>query len=68
VQALKFLDGINGGNGEKDQAYIEECVKQIMHQQNENMTEMNKYVVNMEKEQKSLEEKLKKKSAELERA
>jgi clusterin-associated protein 1 len=38
-----------------------------MQQQDENTREMAKYVANMEHEQKALEEKLKKKSAELER-
>ena len=34
VQALQFLEGMTGANGEGDQAYIEKCVKQIMQQQN----------------------------------
>lgn len=38
-----------------------------MKQQEESTREMAKYVANMESEQKTLEEKLKKKSAELER-
>lgn len=33
-QAIQFLDGISGANGEGDQAYIEKCVRQIMQQQN----------------------------------
>ena len=67
-QALSFLEGMSGVSSENDQAYIENCVRQIMQQQNESMQEMTKYVSNMEREQKNLEEKLKKKSAELERA
>lgn len=67
-QALSFLEGMSGVNSENDQAYIENCVKQIMQQQNESMNEMAKYVSNMERDQKNLEEKFKKKSAELERA
>ena len=39
-----------------------------MGQQDESTQEMAKYVTNMENEQKNLEEKLKKKSAELERS
>lgn len=64
-QALNFLEGMNG---EGDQAYIEDCVKKIMTQQNASMDEMTKHVSNMERDQKNLEEKLKKKSGELERA
>ena len=67
-QALSFLEGMSGVNSENDQAYIENCVKQIMQQKNESMNEMAKYVSNMERDQKNLEEKFKKKSAELERA
>ena len=59
------MSGINDGN---DQAYIENCVTQIMRQQEESTLEMTKYVANMEHEQKNLEEKLKKKTAELDRA
>lgn len=68
TQALTFLESMSGFNGEGDQAFIEKSVKQIMQQQNESMAEMTKYVSNMERDQKNLEEKLKKKSAELERA
>lgn len=48
IQALQFLDGMTGANGEGDQAYIEKCVKQIMQQQSESMQEMTKYVSNMD--------------------
>ena len=39
-----------------------------MKEQEQSTAEMSKYVMNMENEQKNLEEKLKKKAAELERA
>lgn len=56
------MNGVNDGN---DQAYIQNCIKTIMRQQEESTREMAKYVSNMENEQKVLEEKLKKKTAEL---
>jgi clusterin-associated protein 1 len=59
------MSGVSDGT---DQAYIENCIKTIMGQQEESTREMVKYVTNMESEQRGLEEKLKKKSAELERA
>ena len=55
-------------DGSNDQAYIEHCVKEIIKQQDESMAELTKYVTNIEKEQRSLEEKIKKKNADLERA
>jgi len=58
------MNGVGDGN---DHAYIENCIRTIMQQQGESTSEMAKYVTNMENEQKTLEEKLKKKSAELER-
>jgi len=58
------MSGVSDGS---DQAYIENCIRTIMGQQEESTREMTKYVTNMENEQKVLEEKLKKKSAELER-
>jgi clusterin-associated protein 1 len=67
-QAIEFLEGMNGVNDGNDQAYIENCIRTIMQQQEESTREMAKYVANMENEQKALEEKLKKKTAELERS
>lgn len=58
---------MTGAGDGKDEAYIEECIRSIMGQQEENTQEMGKYVANMEHEQRVLEEKLKKKTAELER-
>lgn len=63
--AIEFLEGMNGVNDGNDQAYIQNCIKTIMRQQEESTREMAKYVSNMENEQKVLEEKLKKKTAEL---
>jgi clusterin-associated protein 1 len=68
LRALEFLDGMNGVSDGNDQAYIESCIKTIIQQQDENTREMTKYVANMEHEQRQLEEKLKKKTAELERS
>lgn len=39
------MSGVSDGN---DQAYIENCVRQIMRQQEESTLEMTKYVGNME--------------------
>jgi clusterin-associated protein 1 len=66
--ALQFLEAMNDGNDSNDQAYIESSIKKIMKEQEQSTAEMSKYVMNMENEQKNLEEKLKKKAAELERA
>jgi clusterin-associated protein 1 len=63
--ALQFLEGMNDGNESNDQAYIENSIKRIMKEQEQSTAEMSKYVMNMENEQKNLEEKLKKKAAEL---
>ena len=58
---------MNDGNEANDQAYIENSIKRIMGEQQQSTSEMMKYVSNMENEQRNLEEKLKKKTAELER-
>lgn len=65
---MQFLEAMNDGNDSNDQAYIESSIKKIMKEQEQSTAEMSKYVMNMENEQKNLEEKLKKKAAELERA
>ena len=66
--ALQFLEGMNDGNESNDQAYIENSIKKIMKEQEQSTSEMMKYVTNMENEQRNLEEKMKKKNGEFERA
>lgn len=46
--ALQFLQGMNDGNESNDQTYIENSIRTIMKQQEENTSEMTKYVTNME--------------------
>lgn len=38
-----------GSGSSDDQAYIEKCVKEIIKQQDESMSELTKFVTNMEK-------------------
>ena len=47
-QAIEFLDGMSGVNDGSDQAYIENCIRTIMSQQDESTRETAKYVGNME--------------------
>lgn len=46
-QAIEFLDGMSGVSDGSDQAYIENCLRTIMGQQEESTREMTKYVTNM---------------------
>lgn len=51
-----------------EQQYIEKCVREIITQQDQSIDEMQKYVQNLEKDQRSLEEKIKKKTLDVERS
>lgn len=63
---MNFLDSMGrSSDSANDQVYIEQCVKEIIKQQDENMSELTKYVTSMEREQKNLEDKIKKRSSEL---
>jgi len=67
-KALQFLDNISTNlASNSEQAYIEKNIREIIKQQSENIVEMQKYVVNLEKDEKTLEEKIKRQSVELER-
>ena len=48
--------------------YIEKCVREIIAQQDENIQEMDKYVQNLEKDQRTLDDKIKKRNLEVDRA
>ncbi|CAD8054482.1 unnamed protein product [Paramecium sonneborni] len=68
-KALQFLSNVSrGGNSQSEQSYIQKCIQTILKQQEQNIQEMSKYVVNLEREQKQLEEKIKRKTKELEQA
>ncbi|CAD8132272.1 unnamed protein product [Paramecium pentaurelia] len=68
-KALQFLSNVSrGGNSQSEQSYIQKCIQTILKQQEQNISEMSKYVGNLEREQKQLEEKIKRKTKELEQA
>lgn len=67
-KALQFLENISRdlqSNNEQD--YIEKKVKEIIQQQTENIKEMQNVVTNLEKDEKVLDEKIKRQSQALER-
>mmetsp|Transcript_3464 Transcript_3464/g.3809 ORF Transcript_3464/g.3809 Transcript_3464/m.3809 type:complete len:408 (-) Transcript_3464:146-1369(-) len=67
-KALQFLDNISNIASNSEQAYIEKNVREIVKQQTENIESMKKYVVNLERDEKLLEEKIRRQSTELDRA
>jgi clusterin-associated protein 1 len=68
-KALSFLDNISRNfESNSEQQYIEKCVREIIQQQDENIDEMARYVQNLERDQRTLEEKIKKRTLEVERA
>ncbi|KRX01625.1 hypothetical protein PPERSA_00332 [Pseudocohnilembus persalinus] len=68
-KALAFLDNISTNlENTQDQQYIEKCVRDIIAQQDENIDEMQKYVTNLEKDQRTLTEKIRRRTMELEKS
>ncbi|CAD8142977.1 unnamed protein product [Paramecium octaurelia] len=68
-KALQFLSNVSrGGNSQSEQSQIQNCIQTILKQQEKNIQEMSKYVGNLERDQKQLDEKIKRKTKELEQA
>ncbi|CAK72812.1 unnamed protein product (macronuclear) [Paramecium tetraurelia] len=68
-KALQFLSNVSrGGNSQSEQSQIQICIQTILKQQEQNNQEMLKYVGNLERDQKQLDEKIKRKTKELEQA
>lgn len=68
-KANSFLNNISRNyEANNDQGYIEKTVRDIIHQQSDSIKEMQRYIDNLERDEKNLEEKIKRRSAELERA
>eukprot|EP01016_Furgasonia_blochmanni_P041063 TRINITY_DN5295_c0_g1_i8.p1 TRINITY_DN5295_c0_g1~~TRINITY_DN5295_c0_g1_i8.p1 ORF type:complete len:450 (+),score=104.33 TRINITY_DN5295_c0_g1_i8:65-1414(+) len=68
-KALQFLDSISRNlESNSEQQYIEKCVKELIEQQAEQINEMQKYVANLERDEKTLDEKIKRRAMELDRA
>ncbi|CAK60464.1 unnamed protein product (macronuclear) [Paramecium tetraurelia] len=68
-KALQFLSNVSrGGNSQSEQSQIQKCIQTILKQQDSNIQEMSKYVGGLERDQKQLEEKIKRKTKELEQA
>ncbi|EAR81839.1 clusterin-associated protein (macronuclear) [Tetrahymena thermophila SB210] len=67
-KALQFLDNISRNlESNSEQAYIEQCVREIIKQQDQGIIDMQNYVSNLEKEQKNIEDKTKKLTIELQK-
>jgi len=68
-KALEFLDSISRNlDSNTEQDYIEKCIRELIQTQNDTVTEMEQMVSNLKDHEKGLEDKIKKRSAELERA
>ena len=68
-KAIAFLDNISRNlESNNEQQYIEKCVREIISQQDENIREMQKSVENLDRDQRTLDEKIKKRTLELERS
>ncbi|EGR28900.1 hypothetical protein IMG5_166940 [Ichthyophthirius multifiliis] len=68
-KALGFLDSISRNlESNNEQAHIEKCVRQLIEQQDSGIVDMQNYVNNLQKEQKTLEEKIKKVTFELDKS
>ena len=57
--------GVENGN---EQEYIEKCVRELIQNQVENVNEMQKYISTLEREEKTLEDKIRKKEMDLDRS
>ena len=69
TKALDFLDSLSKNlDSNKEQEYIERCIKDIISTQKESVSQMEKMYENLKQDEESLEQKIKRKSDELERA
>jgi clusterin-associated protein 1 len=67
-KALQFLENISRNlQSDNEQVYIEKQIREIIQQQTENLKEMQNVVSNLEKDEKVLDEKIKRQSQALER-
>ncbi|CAK83320.1 unnamed protein product (macronuclear) [Paramecium tetraurelia] len=68
-KALQFLQNVSrGGNSQSEQSYIKTCIDSILKQQEKNIQNMSMYVSGLERDQKQIDEKIKRKTKELEQA
>lgn len=68
-KALEFLDSISRNlDSNKEQEYIEKCIRDIISSNKENAIQMEKMLENLKADEATLEQKIKRKSDELERA
>lgn len=68
-KALNFLQTISKDlDTNKEQEYIEKCIKDLVETQKEQLSQMQKMVKNLETDEKNLDAKIKKRGGDLERA
>jgi clusterin-associated protein 1 len=68
-KALEFLDSISRNlDSNKEQEYIEKCIREIISSHKENLVQMEKMVENLKADESTLEQKIRRKTDELERA
>eukprot|EP01017_Pseudomicrothorax_dubius_P047004 TRINITY_DN8377_c0_g1_i1.p1 TRINITY_DN8377_c0_g1~~TRINITY_DN8377_c0_g1_i1.p1 ORF type:complete len:413 (-),score=143.73 TRINITY_DN8377_c0_g1_i1:1204-2442(-) len=68
-KAIGFLNNISRSfEGNNEQAYIEKCVRDIIGQQGESIREMRGHLDTLERDEKQLDEKIKRRTLELDRA
>lgn len=68
-KAIEFLDSISHNLGSNtEQEYIEKCIRDLIGNQNQTMEQMEDMVKNLKQDEAELENKIKRRGAELERA
>lgn len=68
-KTIEFLDSISHNLGSNtEQEYIEKCIRDLIGNQNQTMEQMEDMVKNLKQDEAELENKIKRRGAELERA
>lgn len=66
--ALKFIEKLAKNYSGEEHTYIKECVEKLINQQKESVDAMESYVKNLRDDERTLEEKIKRKNLDIERA
>jgi len=66
--AIKFIEKLSKNYSGEEHAYIKECVEKLINQQKESVDAMESYVKNLREDERTLEEKIKRKNLDIERA
>ena len=66
--ALRFIEKLSKNHSGEEHTYIKECVEKLINQQKESVEAMESYVKNLREDERTLEEKIKRKNLDIERA